>query len=160
MFFIDFLKKSVQKWDPKNESTLMNFLALTGIFIIFPVLIFLFVFQNIVSAIIIWFSSFSALFIGYWFGYSIYRSYRWIQGYDTNIRMNIVEQFGWKAISEILYSILASIWLFILISIALLNFFGFLTLSQDLNFLVIIITLVFFLSQFLKPSCTVTRSLS
>jgi hypothetical protein len=150
IFFLDFLKKSVRRWDPKKENTLMNFLALIGVFILFPMIFFSFIFQNLELALLVLVGSLSILFLGYWFGYGIYRSYRWVQGFDPNLKISTINQFGLKTFSAIIYSILGSIWIFFLAAIILLVFFNLLEVSTEFSVILFVVTLTVFMSQLLK----------
>ncbi|MHA1982969.1 MAG: hypothetical protein ACW967_01365, partial [Candidatus Hodarchaeales archaeon] len=158
IFFLDFLKGSVQKWDPKKENTLMNFFALIGVIILFPMIIFSLFLQNIEHVFIVLAGSLSIIFLGYWFGYGIYRSYRWVQGFDPSLKMNAINQIGLKNLSEVIYSILSSLWIFFLTAVILLIFFNLLDVSSEVTIILFILTLTVFLSQLLKLAPNVSTS--
>ena len=85
LYIHKFLIQKLQQWDPKYTSVYTNFLALLGIIIIIPLLLIYIATQNIVLTIFIWFNIIGILYFGYWSGYSFYRSFRWILGYNNDI---------------------------------------------------------------------------
>ena len=152
LYLIDFLKNQMKILDPKKENVSMNFLSLIGIFFLFPLILFFIYFQRIDYTFFVYLSSLTIILMGYWNGYGFYRSYRWVQGYDSTIDLGIIDQFDFKTISSIIFSIMSSLLIFFLMILFLLINSSLVAIDYYSRIILFIILIFIFASQILKVS--------
>ena len=158
LYIHKFLIQKLQQWDPKYTSVYTNFLALLGIIIIIPLLLIYIDTQNIVLTIFIWFNIIGILYFGYWSGYSFYRSFRWIQGYNNDIKLSLAKQVGLVHFASIVVAIGSIFWLIIYGSIIFLIQTKFLVLDTFSSLIISFITLTILINTSVQSSTRVTNT--
>ena len=150
LYLNNFLKNKMNTMDPNKDNISKNFLALLGIFILFPLILLFIYFQRIDYSIFVLLSSLTIIFIGYWIGYGLYRSYRWVQGYDSTINMSLIQQFDLKILLSLLSSIISSLLVFFSVVLFFFIYFGILALDYSISVILFIILFYVYSSQILK----------